>query len=308
MISSAPGQPLPPRKDRRDLAREKARMLREEQQKRQKRRRRAWQGGIAVGIVAIAAIIAIVIVNGVRPEAATGPRNMASDGILLTGDGTSVTAVPTPALAAGAKPTATDQGALGDTVNIVTYVDYLCPFCGQFETTNGQQITSWVTAGNATLEVHPISILDSASSGTRYSTRAANAAACVANFDPGHFLAVNTALFAKQPAENTAGLSDADLTTLVTGAGVTDAAVPGCITGQTFASWVGSATKRALAGPLPNSDVPNVSGTPTVLVNGTKYSGALDDAAAFAAFVQTQATAGTSTSTPGSTPGSTPAG
>lgn len=282
-------------------------MLREEQQKRQRRRRLAWRGGVAVGIVAIAAIVAIVIVNGVRPEAATGPRNMASDGILLTGDGTSVTAVTTPAIAAGATPTATDRTSLAGTVNIVTYVDYLCPFCGQFETTNAQQIAGWVTAGNATLEVHPISILDSSSSGTKYSTRAANAAACVADMDPNHFLAVNTALFAKQPAENTSGLTDDALASLVTGAGVTAAGVPTCIAGQTFAPWVGAATKRALAGPLPNSTVPKVTGTPTVLVNGTAYSGALDDAAAFAAFVQTQATAGTTAPTPATrTP--TPAG
>jgi hypothetical protein len=219
MMSPAPGQSLPPRKDRRDLAREKARMLREEQQKRQRRRRLAWRGGVAIGIVAIAVIVAIVIVNGARPEAATGPRNMASDGILLTGDGTSITAVTTPAIAAGGKPTATDPTTLADTVNIVTYVDYLCPFCGEFEATNAQQVTSWVTTGNATLEVHPISILDGSSSGTKYSTRAANAAACVADLDPDRFLAVNTALFANQPAENSSGLTNAELVTLVKNAG-----------------------------------------------------------------------------------------
>jgi protein-disulfide isomerase len=306
MMSPAPGQSLPPRKDRREFAREKARAVREEHQKRQRRRRLAWRGGVAVAILAIAAIVAIVIVNGARPAASTGPRNMASDGILLTGDGTSVTAVSTPALAAGEKPVATRQSTGADTVSIVTYVDYLCPFCGQFEATNGKQISSWLTAGNATLEVHPISILDSSSSGTKYSTRAANAAACVANFDPDHFLAVHTALFAQQPAENTAGLTDAELTKLVTDAGVTDAKVPGCITDQTFASWVRAATDRALAGPLPNADVKKVTGTPTVLVNGTAYSGALDDANAFATFVQTQATAGTTGATPAPTP--TPSG
>jgi protein-disulfide isomerase len=308
MMSPAPGQSLPPRKDRRELAREKARALREEQQKRQRRRRLAWRGGVAVAILAVAAIVAIVIVNGVRPAAAAGPRNMASDGILLTGGGTSVTAVSTPALAAGEKPVATRPSAAAGTVNIVMYVDYLCPYCGQFETTNAAQINSWVTAGNASLELHPISILDSSSAGTKYSTRAANAAACVANFDPDHFLAVHTALFAQQPAENAPGLTDAELAKLVTGAGVTDAKVPGCITDQTFAPWVHAATDRALAGPLPNTDVKKVTGTPTVLVNGKAYSGPLGDAAAFATFVQTQASAGVTGATPIPTATPTPAG
>jgi nucleoid-associated protein YgaU len=61
------------------------------------------------------------------------------------------------------------------------------------------------------------------------------------------------------------------------------------VTEQTFASWVGGATDRALTGPLPNSDVRAVTGTPTVLVNGVSYTGAFDDAAAFEEFVLTEA-------------------
>lgn len=293
MNSTTPGQPRPPRKDQREAAREKARLQLKAAQKKEQRRRWAWRGGITVVLVAIVAVIAIVIVSNATPGATNGPANMASDGVLLTGDGTTVSVVKTPALTANEKPIATDQTALANTVNIVTYVDYLCPYCGQFETTNGPQITSWLTAGNATLEVHPMSILDSASRGTKYSTRSANAAACVANYEPSKFLDVSTALFANQPKEDTEGLTNAQLTALVKGAGATNSSIPNCISDGTFSAWVAAATTRALDGPLPNSKVPKVEGTPTVLVNGVKYTGALDDASAFQAFVTQQASAAT---------------
>ncbi len=290
MNSNAYGKPVPPKKDRREQARESARLMREEQQKRAKRKRFALRGGIGIGLLAVAAIVALVIVNSVGPAAA-GPANMASDGILLTGDGTTVSATPTKALAADATPVATDRTALTDTANIEVYADYLCPYCGQFEATNGEQIATWVKAGNATLEFHPISILDSASAGSKYPTRAANAAVCVANYQPDDFLAVNTALFSAQPKENTTGLSDDDLVNLVTSAGVTDKQVASCIADGSFTNWVSSATKRALAGPLPGADIEKIKGTPTVLVDGVTYTGALDDPAAFSDFVTAQVTA-----------------
>jgi len=288
MMSNASGQPRPPRKDRRDQARDNAKLMRDEERKRARHRRMLWRGGIGLTLLAAATVVALVIVNHMAPSG-TGPRNMASDGILIGGDGTTVSAATTPALAAGAKPASTDQSRLGDMVNIAIYADYKCGLCGQFEATNGAQIESWVTAGNATVELHPISILDASSLGTNYSTRAANAAACVANYAPDSFLAVNAALFANQPAENSSGLTDAELQSLIVNAGVTNVSIPACITNATFVPWVGAASDRALKGPLPNADIRKVTGTPTVLVNGVSYTGSLRDATAFEAFVLKQA-------------------
>ena len=45
------------------------------------------------------------------------------------------------------------------------------------------------------------------------------------------------------------------------------------------------ATERALTGPIPNSELESVTGTPTVLVNGKQYVGSLEDTAEFQAFV-----------------------
>lgn len=280
------------KKQKQDQAREDARLKREEQRARKRRQRWIIQGGVVVGMLAVVAIAALVVFTVTKPPA-PGPLNMLSDGILLTGNGTATAAVATKAIAAGSTPVPTDPTAHKDTVNIVLYVDYQCPYCQEFETTNGDQIQKWVTGGVASVEVHPLAILDNSSKGTKYSTRSANAAACVANFDPDNYLAVNNALFAKQPAEGTSGLTDAEIKKIVGDAGASGKDVASCIQDQTFTTWVAAATKRALAGPLPNSvDTPAVKGTPTVLVNGNKYTGSLSDASAFNDFVGQIATAG----------------
>jgi protein-disulfide isomerase len=178
-------------------------------------------------------------------------------------------------------------GSGGDgAVRVVTYVDYLCPFCGEFEATNAGQLAEWVKNGDVVLEVHPVSILDRLSVGARYSTRAANAAACVADTSPGSFEAFSALLFARQPAENTEGLSDEDLGDLAGDAGVADvSAVRECIESEQFSTWVTEATERALTGPLPGSEVDALKGTPTVIVDGVQYTGSIDDADEFADFV-----------------------
>jgi len=285
-----------PKKDVREHAREQAHQMRQDEKKRARRRRYALRGGIGLALITAATAVALVI-SQQSTSAGTGPLNMASDGILLGGDGGTVTAASTPALTAGAQPVATDQTTLSAKANIAIYIDYLCPYCGQFEATNAAQIATWVTAGTASVELHPISILDTSSLGQKYSTRAANAAACVANYDPNSFLSVNTALFANQPAENTGGMTDAQLQAVIEGAGVNDPKIAPCITERTFGSWVTAASGRALGGPLANADIPKVTGTPTVLVNGASYKGSLTDANAFETFVMTQS--GSTGSTPG---------
>ena len=141
-------------------------------------------------------------------------------------------------------------------------------------------------------------------------TRAVNATACVANYSPDDFWAFHKALFANQPAENTGGLSDEELVELANGAGVGSAAsIEKCITDGEFKSWVATSTARALNGPIPNSNVDKVSGTPTVIVNGQQYVGAWNDLATFQAFVVQAAGEDfiqESTSTPTPTPTPTP--
>lgn len=280
------------KKARREHARELARQEREAEKRRKKRNRLLIQGGVIVAVLAAATAIAVVIATS-SSTSATNPKNMASDGILFTGNGTALSPVSTKALKVGAEPVATDTASTGAAVNIVTYIDYACPICQTFEATNAEQIKGWTTSGEASLEIHPISILDRVSLGTKYSSRAANAAVCVANYEPDEYMAVNDALFAQQPAENTSGLDTAALKKLVADAGADSDKVASCIGDKTFGDWVENATDRVTSGKLASTTVTTFQGTPTVLVNGQLYQGSFTDASAFQAFVSSVGAAGT---------------
>jgi protein-disulfide isomerase len=272
------------KKLRREHARELAKEMREKEKKRKRRNRFAIQGGVVFAILAVAAIVVLVVVNTKPTPIGTAPLNMISDGILFKGVNGNMTPVKTAAIPKKGEPTPTDTSTLTDTVNIVTYIDLFCPRCQEFETTNATQINTLVSSGVATLEIHPIQILDRSSQGTRYSSRAVNASACVANFEPDKYIDVQTAFYANQPKEGTGGLSNADIATLVSSAGAKSSDVATCIKKESFKGWVSASTERALTGPLPNSSISSVTGTPTVLVDGQLFSGAFDDPTAFVQF------------------------
>ena len=291
---------------RREQAREIARLEREQRMKSQRRNGILIRVGATVAIVGVLAAVGWGIWAGTRP-AGPGPANMAADAILLQGDGEGgITAVSTDGVPADGTPTATDPSDYDVPVHIVTYLDFGCPYCQLFETANGAQIRELVAQGYATLEVHPINLLTSAFLGDRYSARSANAGACVAAYEPDSFLDVSDAFFAQQPPENGPGLTNAEIITLLDGAGVNSQEVTDCVNNESFKGWVAAATERALTGPLPNTDEEKVTGTPTVLVNGVKYSPAdLSSPDEFAAFVAQNAdfsTDDSATPTPTPTP------
>jgi protein-disulfide isomerase len=232
-----------------------------------------------------------------------GPLNMLSDGIKI---GTGYKAVQTPGIPVNSKPVPSATNS-PDVIDIKLYVDYLCPNCGTFEKKNGDQLRAWVKSGAATVEIHPIAVLTTKSAGTQYSLRAANAAACVAEFSPNHFFDFNDALFVDQPKEGTAGLTDQQIESRATNAGVTDMLqVAKCIDDRRFRSWVQAATARALNGPIPGADISSIAGTPTIIVNGSqfKYTTAFDPNE-FAQFVL-QVAGDTFTKNPSPTPTPTP--
>lgn len=291
----------------RDLAREKARALREEHRKQESRRRLLFRGGIVVGIIAVAAIITLVLLTTI-PRPATGPLNMASDGIVISGQSK---VVETPALSADDKPIATVREKGSSVISIRMYVDYFCPVCKTFMQTNQAQLDKWLSTKAITLEIHPIALFDRNSLGTAYATRSANAAACVANYSPKSYWAFTEKMFARQPAQNTGGLTNAQLMDVISSAGATNVSkIRDCVDTERFKSWVSAATDRALAGPLPDSNVKKVSGAPTIIVDGQSYpiTGAdVSSAAAFVSFVeQTAGSQFSGTSTPSPTPSATP--
>jgi protein-disulfide isomerase len=282
-MATGKGATGPSKRDRREEARETARLMREEAAKKAKRRKVIVQSSVIVGVLAVLTVVGLVIYSSVSASSnVANPKNMISGGIVLTQADQAVTSA---AIAGGDAPTPTTQKLDGKTAHIQIWLDYQCPYCDQFETTNSEQMKSMMAAGTATLEIHPVAILDSAQN-KKYSTRAAAAASCVANYDPNKFFDINGALFANQPDESTgSGLTNAEILALFKGAGVESKQITDCVNNQTFAQFVTNRTTEAVA----NKQLANPStggfGTPSVWVNGERYQGGFTDAAQFAAFV-----------------------
>jgi len=251
----------------REAARERARELRAAHRKSDRRRRITVTLSIVGGVLVAGLIVTLVLMTA-RGPASRGPQNMLSDGIKI---GVDFVAAETPALRVGQTPVASEANP-SDLVDIKIYYDYLCPNCGLFEQRNGDQLREWIANEAATVEYHPIAIFTSKSP-TEYSLRAANAAACVAEFAPDDFFAFHEALFANQPEENTDGLSNEELVALAGEAGVGPlGAIEDCVDDERFRRWVKDATTRALTGPIAGTDVAAIESTPTIIVNGQEFA------------------------------------
>lgn len=142
-------------------------------------------------------------------------------------------------------------------VTVDVYEDFICPACQQFEKSDKDTIAGLIKDGKAKFRYIPLGYLDRFST-TRYSSRAANAAACmpdVATFKKFHDL-----LYANQPEENSAGLTNQKLISYAKQAGADEATVTGCINSEQYKGWVAKVTDDA------SKD--NVSHTPTIRING----------------------------------------
>lgn len=271
--------------ERRAAAREKARLQHEARIRREKRNRGLTIGGIVIAALAVVVVVVMVIVNGIRP-AAPGPENMAADGIVV---GQGLEAERTDPIPVDGEMVPTEQ--TDDILQIVIYQDYMCGHCGTFEQTNGETIRALVEQGLATVEYHPVSFLDNSSLGSKYSTRAANAAACVAEHSPDSFFEWNTLMFANQPDQMTTGLEDEQMIELAGQAGVdTEGEFTDCVRSVHFEDWVRDVVDRLYAEPVPytyeGGEEVQALQTPTVLVNGRHYQGPNEDAAVFQGFIQ----------------------
>ncbi|MFT4124093.1 MAG: thioredoxin domain-containing protein [Microbacteriaceae bacterium] len=261
--------------DRREHAREIARQMREAERRRRLRGRIILQSSVGVVILAIVAVVVVVIVNSTA-SAGPGPKNMASGGIefIAAGDGSTVQAVRNNGATDAATLTPTPLDTTDGVVQVVSYIDWACPVCQEFEASYSEELTSLVAAGTISLEVHPVAILDRSFNSSRYSSRAANAAACVANYDPDQFLDVQTQFYDNQPEEGTDGLDDDAIIALVSAGGVDDDSVTSCIEDETFKDWVTAATDAVTS----DSDLADPDtgyfGTPTIVVNGERLSDA----------------------------------
>ena len=170
--------------------------------------------------------------------------------------------VPTTATANGA----ISVGNANAPVRLEVYLDYMCPFCGRFERANGAELGQLVADGTVQLHLYPLSFLDRSSSGTKYSTRAANAIATVADRAPDKVLTFNQALYAGQPAEGSSGLSDDQIASLAANSGVPPEVIS-LFHERIFEPWVSESTNAVFR--------TGISGTPTVKINGAVFKGDL---------------------------------
>lgn len=297
-------------RERRDAVREKALQV----QARQKRTHLIRTATISATVLAVVAVAAIVITWTVSSSASRPmlqPSNQTNDGFVVTdatglpetGGPLSGTPTPTPTAEAAedeATPEPTDQPV----IDIRVYVDYLSTGSRDFQMANAPQLARWVGEEAATLTYYPVAMLTAKSNGTKYSLRAASAAACVATHSPESFFAFTHAMLSQQPEVDSDGYADSELADMAVASGADHPkVVRSCIENESYAPWAREATERALQG-LPDTQVA-LTAAPMVLVNGTPYVGALDDPKEFAQFVLTVASdAYYSTATP--TPTATP--
>lgn len=273
--------PRPTRSEQRDQARAKAKQLREQKASADKRKRTLTIGLVALLIVGVVGGVSYAVIsfssdsNNNGANAKKVPANVTAQGGVLLGKNFSVV---TP-----------EQAKTQD--HIVIYQDYQCPICQMFEAPNANQIGTWIKSGQAVLEYHPISFLDGHSLNA-YSSRATNAAFCVANSQPQKFFDVNTALYANQPEENSAGPSDSQIKDTLRSVGVViDSEMNECIDQKRYAKFIENKTAEAFSTPaVTGTDIP--TGTPDILVNGVVYTWDGDatklvNPGRFAQFVQT---------------------
>src|SRR5690625_4818735 len=228
------------RNERREAARKRAEELRAETARREKRARTITILSTVAGLTVLAVLIMVIVAQGSKsPMEAVEhqPRNVV-DGKVQFGD--------------------VDNAD----VEAIVFSDYMCPHCNTFETVNGADLKELADTDGVVVSYYPVSYLDAASQGTRYSTRSSNAAMCVADLAKDSFVEFHESVFANQPAQNTPGLPDDELVELAIAAGAPES-VRECIVDGEFNDYVSAISQHA-------SVEHEVTGTPTSIINGVQ--------------------------------------
>lgn len=260
--------PRPGKDDRRAQAKAAADALRAKQVKEAARQRTIAIAALVVLIVVVGVAVTVILNNGKTPATAQVAPSVATGHGGVVFDSTGVVTPPSQTVTFGAAGLAADwpqkASFSGNPVVVSVYFDPMCPYCGLFEQSNGKLLDQLRSSGEIVIDSHPLSFLDRSSAGTEYSTRAANAAWTLAQDAPNAYFPFLEAIYAKgtQPAENSAGLTDAQLAKIALDAGAPQSVVDTFSKG-TYRWWVAQATDDA------SKDLGSIS-TPTVMLNGVK--------------------------------------
>lgn len=151
---------------------------------------------------------------------------------------------------------------------VVIYEDFLCPPCGQVESSVGSLVGPATESGGASVEYRPINQLN-----TDYSDNAAQAMwAVLDTAGVKEAKAFHDALFAAQPGEQDEHPGESELADIAASAGADRAKVLSALEDNTYEGLVEKATKEAqrLASKMPNGQF----STPTIFINDELQSSA----------------------------------
>lgn len=227
--------------ERREAQREALRRQRQAELRRQK--------SVRTVVIAVVVIIALLLAGGIgyliwkstRPAGpVTTPTGVAAD---------------QPYLELGAP-----DGSGAPVLEL--HLDFMCPYCGQFEQINGADVAEMVANDEVTLHLVPRRLLDAQSTTGDFSSRAANALTCVYEENPDNAIPFLQLMFANQPPEGSAGLDNDQIFAYAQEAGATDA-VRSCMDDRTYQPWI-----RQVVDPWAAE---NGDGTPYVEVDGTQF-------------------------------------
>lgn len=266
------------KKERTELRRAKAAARIGAEKARERRRRRMMQGGVVLAAVAVVAGIgALAVNNRSEPISPSGPVPAAANifGGVNTkaplAEGLSVDTADIPEAVDGTPP-GISTPAEGEPASVVLYVDANCVHCAEFEDYYGEILKQKAEDGAISLETRAIAILDR-NSPTNYSSRAANAMACVADAAPEKYLEFTGAVFENFPSGELANQGLIDLAGEHGVDGIGD-----CVKEGDFRPFVKFTTEAATEH--------GITGTPTVFINGEAwdmqgdFEAALNDAIA----------------------------
>ncbi|MGH3967576.1 MAG: DsbA family protein, partial [Mycobacterium sp.] len=155
----------------------------------------------------------------------------------------------------------TKSGVAEPKAVVAFYEDFLCPACGNFERTFGPTVAKLIDSGAIAADYYMVGLL-SRPQNDDYSSRAGNAAYCVADVSVDAFRRFHTMLFSKNLQPDETGNTFPDNAQLIEHARVAGVVgtVPDCINSGKYIPMVEA---------LPSTS--GIRGTPTVRINGEDY-------------------------------------
>ncbi|MBR7836209.1 thioredoxin domain-containing protein [Actinospica durhamensis] len=261
-----------------ELARQRAALVRVEQEQRRDRKRRNTVYGSSLGVVLLAIVLGVFVTAAAQPTyTPTAPSNTVADttGGVSNADGM---AIPV--------------GEASAPVKLTVYEDARCAECGAFESKDQSAYKALVASGKLELLVHLVDYVDNSRGGSG-SLAAGNAMACAQ--DAGDFEAYHDVLYAAQPAEGTDAFSSTG--TLIKYAaqvsGLDTATFESCVTSGKYDDWVKQNYRE-----LEKIDGIANAAVPTVFANGSRIDVTSLSASTFTSEITALAKAATASPSP----------